>query len=154
MKELTRLLDLTGRWQGTYCLIVEPTEPERTSASTMSVTPVANARFARLDYTWDYEGRLQDGSLLIGYEKERGIVTAVWVDSWHMSSKAMVCEGAAGAGGSLEVRGLYAAPPGPDWGWRTVVGPGAEGTLRMVMYNVSPDDAEELAVEAIYTRAK
>ena len=152
MKALPRLLDLAGRWQGTYRLIVEPTEPERLSASAMSVTPVANARFARLDYTWNYEGRLQDGSLLIGYEKERGVVTAVWVDSWHMSSKAMVCEGAAGAGRSLEVRGFYAAPPGPDWGWRTVVKPGADGTLRMDMYNVSPEGKEDLAVEAVYSR--
>lgn len=65
----------------------------------------------------------------------------------------MSCEGAADSRGSLEVRGSYAAQPGPDWGWQTVVGPGADGTLRMVMYNVSPDGNEDLAVEAVYRRA-
>lgn len=154
MGVLADLLSLSGKWNGTYRLIVEPTAPPRVSPSTVSVAPVAGSRFVRLDYEWDYEGRPQDGFLLVGYEEERGVVTAVWVDSWHMSSKAMVCEGPAGAGGSVEVRGFYAAPPGPDWGWRTVVGPGADGALRMVMYNVSPDGAEELAVEAVYTRAE
>jgi len=153
MSVLAELLSLAGRWKGTYRLIVEPTDPARVSPSTASVVPVAGARFARLDYEWDYEGRPQDGSLLVGYEKERGLVTAVWVDSWHMSSKSMVCEGKA-AGGSLEVRGLYAAPPGADWGWRTVIEPSADATLRMVMYNVSPDGKEDLAVEAVYSRAK
>jgi hypothetical protein len=154
MDLLADLLSLAGKWNGTYRLIVEPTDPARVSPSTASVSPVAGARFARLDYEWDYEGRPQDGSLLVGYEKERGIVTAVWVDSWHMSSTFMLCEGAAGARGSLEVRGFYAAPPGPDWGWRTVVGLRANGTLRMVMYNVSPDGKEGLAVEAVYSRAE
>lgn len=154
MSVLDELLSLAGKWNGTYRLIVVPTDPARVSPSTASVSPVAGRRFARLDYEWDYEGKPQDGSLLVGHEKERGVVTAVWVDSWHMSNKFMVCEGAADARGAIEVRGFYAAPPGPDWGWRTVVGPGADGKLRMVMYNVSPDGAEDLAVEAVYTRAE
>lgn len=90
----------------------------------------------------------------MGYEKERGVVTAVWVDSWHMASKAMVCEGSSGLGGGrVELRGTYAAPPGPDWGWRTVLDPGDGNTFRMVMYNVSPDGNEDLAVEAVYRRS-
>jgi hypothetical protein len=53
------------------------------------------------------------------------------------------------------VRGSYAAPPGPDWGWRTDVTPNAE-RLRVVMHNVWPEaqgGKEELAVEAVSTRA-
>jgi hypothetical protein len=148
------LLSLAGKWVGTYRLTVEPTERTRVSRSKASVVPVAGARFLRLDYDWEDKGQPQDGSLLVGYEKERGVVTAVWVDSWHMSNKVMVCEGEAGPGGSVEVEGSYAAPPGPDWGWRTVFGPGPDGTLRLLMYNVSPDEKEELAVEAVYARAE
>lgn len=148
------LLSLAGKWTGTYRLIVERTEPARVSPSTASVAPVAGARFARLDYVWEDKGRPQDGSLLVGYEKERGVVTAVWIDSWHMGNKVMLCEGAAVAGGSVEVQGSYAAPPGPDWSWRTVFGPGPDGTLRLLMYNASPDGQEDLAVEAVYLRAE
>ena len=154
MSAIADLLSLAGKWTGTYRLIVEPTEPARVSPSTASVAPIAEARFVRLDYDWEEKGRRQDGSLLVGYEKERGVVTAVWVDSWHMSNKVMICEGTAEAGGTVEVQGSYAAPPGPDWSWRTVVGPGPDGTLRMIMYNVSPDGREDLAVEAVYTRAE
>jgi hypothetical protein len=153
MSAIADLLSLAGQWAGTYRLIVDPAEPARVSSSTASVAPVAGARFVRLDYDWEEKGRRQDGSLLVGYEKERGIVTAVWVDSWHMGNKLMVCEGTVEAGGTVEVQGSYEAPPGPDWGWRTVFGPGPDGTLRLVMYNVSPDEKEDLAVEAVYHRA-
>jgi hypothetical protein len=56
---------------------------------------------------------------------------------------------------ALSVRGTYAAPPGPDWGWRIDVTPGGEG-LRVIMHNVWPEEQggkEELAVEAVYARA-
>ena len=63
-----------------------------------------------------------------------------------MSNKLLISEGKA-ARGSVDVSGSYAAPPGPDWGWRTTLGPGPDETLRMVMYNVTPDGEEYLAVE-------
>ena len=80
-------------------------------------------------------------------------MTALWVDSWHMSDKVMTCEGASPDAVSLEVRGSYAAPPGPDWGWRTVIETAEDDLLRMVMYNISPEGTEYLAVEADYRRA-
>jgi len=46
-------------------------------------------------------------------------------------------------------RGSYAAPPGPDWGWRTVIEIPDDDSFRMVMYNVSPEGKEELAVNAV-----
>jgi hypothetical protein len=53
------------------------------------------------------------------------------------------------------VRGTYAAPPGPDWGWRIDVTPDGD-KLRIEMHNVWPEEQggkEELAVEAVYGRA-
>jgi hypothetical protein len=53
----------------------------------------------------------------------------------------------------LSVRGSYAAPPGPDWGWRIEITPDGR-TLRIVMFNIWPDGSrEDLAAEASYTRA-
>jgi hypothetical protein len=56
-------------------------------------------------------------------------------------------------GDSIDVRGSYAAPPGPNWGWRTVIETPDDDSLRIVMYNVSPEGKEDLAVDAVYRRA-
>jgi hypothetical protein len=146
------LPSLGGRWNGTYRLWVEPSQPVRESQSTAMLSPVAGGNFTRLDYSWEYDGRPQDGSILIGFDEQREVVTAVWVDSWHMSDKAMLCEGRR-TGGAVELNGSYAAPPGPDWGWRTVIEPADADSLRVTMFNVSPEGKEELAVEVLYRRA-
>jgi hypothetical protein len=48
--------------------------------------------------------------------------------------------------------GSYAAPPGPDWGWRIEIAAEQCKALRLVMFNIWPDGKEELAVEAAYVR--
>ena len=53
--------------------------------------------------------------------------------------------------GNVEVRGSYPAGDGPDWGWRIVLSP-ARARLEITMFNVTPDGAEERAVEGIYAR--
>jgi hypothetical protein len=35
------------------------------SPSTIRVTPILTGRFSRVDYTWGYRGRPQEGSLLV-----------------------------------------------------------------------------------------
>ena len=107
-----------------------------------------------MDYTWAYHGTPQDGSLLIGFTSGPAVVTAQWIDTWHMGESVMSCHGTADPSGSIIVRGTYAAPPGADWGWRIVLEPPDARTVRLVMYNVSPDGHEELAVEADYTRTE
>jgi Protein of unknown function (DUF1579) len=153
MNAFSSLIGLTGRWLGTYRLTVEPGEPARETQTTAVVAPVAGGRFARIDYTWGPRDKPEDGSILFGRDRTRGVVTALWVDSWHMSDKVMACEGPSTDAGSLEVRGSYSAPPGPDRGWRTVIETTEDDVLRMLMYNVTPDGKEELAVEASYSRA-
>ena len=102
----------------------------------MSVKPVAGGSFLQFDYDWTYEGEEQAGLLLFGYDEENA-ASAAWVDSFHMSSKIMSCTGSA-ADGSAELSGSYAAPPGPDWGWRI--------TIRSVSPNELHDcDAQHLS---------
>ena len=122
------------------------------SPSTTDLTPLLGGRFIRLDYTWAYQGSAQEGSLLIGYESGPAVVTAQWIDNWHMGEAVMSCRGTAKTDGSVDVRGSYAAPPGPDWGWRIVLEPRDGTALHLVMYNITPEGDEELAVEADYTR--
>lgn len=151
MHILETLIGCAGNWRGTNTL-QDPTtgKPEET-ASTAVITPLLGGRFVRFDYTWLYQGTLQEGSILFGYDKQSGAIAAHWIDSWHMGNKVMVCEGQEQDNNALSVVGSYAAPPGPDWGWRINLTMG-DGTLGMSMNNIWPDGREELAVEAHYTR--
>ena len=109
----------------------------------------------RVDYTWSYQGKPQQGSILFSTDDATGAVTARWTDTWHTGNQPMVCSGRKTGGPTLSVRGSYAAPPGPDWGWRIDVTPDGD-RLRIVMHNVWPQELggeEELAAEALYQRA-
>lgn len=79
---------------------------------------------------------------------------AVWVDSFHNSHRMMPCTGAVAGTASVSVRGRYAAPPGPDWGWRTELVHADDATFVMRMFNITPDGQEALAVEATYRRSR
>ena len=153
MSVLDGLTACAGNWRGTNTLQDPHSGGADESPATATVTPLLGGRFVRIDYTWVYQGTPQEGSLLIGYLKKAGQVTAHWIDSWHMGAKAMALLGLAPDGATLSVRGSYEAPPGPDWGWRIDLTPGDDGrSLRMVMHNIWPEGKEDLAVEAAYAR--
>lgn len=152
MNGLDFLIKLAGKWQGINKLWLPPAETPYESASTATLTPVVKGKFVRLDYTWVFESEPQEGCLLCGYEAEAAAVSTVWVDSWHMGDKLMLCRGQLTAEGGLDVRGSYTVPGYPDWGWRIVIEPGEGETWGIVMYNVSPEGEEFLAVEVSYTR--
>lgn len=149
-----RLAAREGRWTGRSTLQDPSVNAPSESPSTAVVTPVLGGRFLRIDYTWEYRGNPQEGSILIGGEPNTGEATAHWIDTWHMSDQVMDCRGTAGGDGRIALIGSYAAPPGPDWGWRIEVLPGERDTLALVMFNIWPDGREELAVEASYARAE
>jgi hypothetical protein len=149
---LNALAACAGSWLGTSTLQDPHAGIAEESPSTATVTSFPDGS-VRLDYTWSYRGKPQQGSILFGVDGVSESLTARWTDTWHTPSGPMECSGPPGT--SLSVRGKYAAPPGPDWGWRIDVQPGGQ-TLRVVMHNVWPEEQggkEELAVEAAYTRA-
>jgi hypothetical protein len=151
---LAGLTACAGRWRGTSRLHDPNTNKLEDSASTLAVTPVIGGRFFRLDYTWSYRGAPQEGSLLLGFERDADKLTGHWIDSWHMGDSVMACTGRKPEGPTFSLRGSYAAPPGPDWGWRLEITPDPPGGVRLLMNNISPDGSEELAVEASYTRTE
>lgn len=151
MSKLQPLIDLAGQWQGPSVLQDPSNNLKDESTSTATITSIVGGRFVRIDYTWAYNGKPQEGSFLIGLVRSTGVLTMHWIDSFHMSDVVMACQGTINEAGTIDVRGSYAAPPGPDWGWRTVFTL-APDTIRMVMYNIWPEGKEELAVEAVYRR--
>ena len=63
----------------------------------------------------------------------------------------MPCSGSA-AEAAVSVKGHYAAPPGPDWGWRITVQLESAEQFRLIMHNITPDGEEMVAVEAVFSR--
>lgn len=168
MNAFEALMACAGRWRGTNTLQDPQNGTSSDSESTLTVTPLLRGTFVRMDYTWGHQGKRQEGSLLIGCEPDAGAVSVYWVDTFHMSRKVMTLTGtlpavAAGAlpvetpsvdaGDTLNVRGAYSAPPGPDWGWRIEITPDPGPALRIAMFNIWPEgEREDLAVAATYAR--
>ena len=150
MNPVEALAARAGTWRGTNTLRDPNTGRPEESPSTATVTPVLGGRFVRLDYTRGYQGTPQEGSLMVGFDPQSGEVSGHWADTWHMGRLVMSCVGKP-QGGTIAVRGSYAAPPGPDWGWRIEIAPG-EHALRITHTNIFPDGKEELAAEGAYTR--
>jgi hypothetical protein len=148
----TQLKSLTGKWKGTNKLWLDPAAPAKESESELEISLAINGRFTRLVYGWAYEGETQEGLLLVGSAGQAFQVQAIWMDSWHMQDGFMVCEGSMVPNGGFSVKGTYAAPPGPDWGWRIALALQDTETLQLSMYNITPDGQESLAVETIYRR--
>jgi hypothetical protein len=146
------LSDLVGTWKGKNRLYTPWMEEKiRESDSTAIVRSKMNGQFLSFDYTWSFGGDPQEGMLVIGCDPKSDAVQAVWTDSWHSKDVLMLCNGTVDSKGRISVFGNYAVPDHPDWGWRTEITP-ADGGFRYVMYNVSPEGVEELAVETDFTK--
>ncbi len=147
------LKKLTGKWKGTNRLYTTWIEenPVQDSNSVAEVNLEGNDKFLKVEYDWVYENENQEGLLLIGSEKDSEEVKAFWIDSWHMGDKFMSFDGKF-SGDSILMQGFYEVPNHPDWGWRTDIVFDNENSFKIVMYNVSPEGAEDLAVEAEFSR--
>jgi hypothetical protein len=152
MSALDGLIAHAGSWRGTNTLQDPGSGKPEESPSALTVTPVLGGRFVRVDYTWGYRGESQEGSLLVGLDAKAGEASVYWIDTWHMSPKAMTCLGASSGAGSISVKGSYAAPPGPDWGWRIDIDPEGDA-LRIRHFNIHPDGDEYPAAEGVYSRS-
>jgi hypothetical protein len=147
-----KLSELEGSWKGTNKLYLSwVSEEPIVSDSTASVSMRVNDQFFGIEYKWAYEGNEQEGLLILGCDSKSDAVQAVWTDSWHNGHKFMLCDGNIDADGKVSVKGYYTVPEHPDWGWRTEIVPGSD-SFKYLMYNVSPDGVEELAVETEFSR--
>jgi hypothetical protein len=145
------LTALVGRWTGDNTVWLEPgTDPLRSSASA-EVSLEAEGQALCLRYAWAEGGKPQSGILLLVGDAAMNAWAGSWTDSWHFAHQLMDCRGS-GDGNAVSVRGTYAAPPGPDWGWRLVLEAGDADRCTLRMYNSTPDGHEALAVETPLAR--
>lgn len=148
-----RLTDLVGDWKGTNRLHVPwMAVPLLESDSTAVVRTKMNGQFLSVEYTWSYQGEPQEGMLVLGCDADSTAVQAVWTDSWHSKDVLMLCNGGWSDDGVISVMGRYSVPDNPDWGWRTEIAPASANSFRYVMYNVTPEGEEQIAVETDFER--
>ena len=145
------LLKLTGTWKGKYTLWKSPDDFPEITESLMTVKSALLKKFLIFDYTWAVDNHPQEGSLKLGFESKRSLFSAFWIDTWHMGEKFMTCQGFIDEFNSLVLRGFYEVSSGPDWGWKTVIENEGE-SLRITMYNVTPEGNDQLAVKAVYKK--
>lgn len=143
---------LVGAWEGTNLLWMDPRGPGDASAATAVVTLVAGDGFASIAYTWAFEGRAQDGVLLVRRADRPGSPDAMWVDSFHTNGGFQTFAGVSDAAGRRTYHGTYPVQDGPAWGWRIAIEQEDEATFVVAMWNVPPGEAEERAVEARFHR--
>ena len=146
------LAALAGKWNGANTLQDPHTGKPEESPSALTVTPVLQGRFVRFDYTWSYQGKPQEGSLLVGFDPKANEFSGHWIDSWHMGHKGLACVGGMPADERISIKGTWAVPPGPDWGWRIEITPENQG-LRIKHFVIDPEGTEDIAVEGVYTRS-
>lgn len=143
---------LIGRWTGHNVLRLSwMNPPEYRSPSELTIAQAVGGKFLSLSYNWSHEDAPHEGLLLIGFDLEKEIVNASWADSWHSGTKPLALSGSVDERGAIDLRGTYEVPNHPDWGWRIVIET-PEDALQVVMYNVSPEGKEDLAVRADYTK--
>ena len=149
---LNGLLAARGLWRGTTRLSLGP-DATHDSPATAALAPAIGGRFWRLAYTWLHENRPQEGELLVGYDPAADVATVHFADTFHTGDTVMECTGTATDDGVVAVAGTFAAPGGPDWGWRIAIEPVGREALRVVMHVVSPEGEVSPAVEADYAPA-
>lgn len=144
-----KLSGLEGIWSGRNRLHLgdwNPEEPILESDATAEVRARSGGQFLEVSYTWTYKGEPKEGVIMVGKDPKSGKVNAFWTDSWHMANQLMNCEGSETESGGVNVKGHYKVEGHPEWGWRTEIEPGLS-SFRYLMYNVSPEGEEDLAVE-------
>jgi hypothetical protein len=148
------LTNLVGVWRGVNRLhtIWIPENPVRETKTSANIELTARGRFLKVEYDWTFEDARQEGLILVGDEKDTDLIKAFWIDSWHLSDKFMVSEGAQNKSGAISLKGFYTVPDHPDWGWRTVFENLNENSFKITMYNVEPEGEESLAVEMEFER--
>jgi hypothetical protein len=144
---------LAGTWHARNHLWFRPDESGHESDTTLVVTPAVRELITSLRYTWSHDGTPHEGVLLVRDASPNGPPAMVWADSFHTSGTFMSLGPGTRSDTSIAATGSYAAPPGPDWGWRIELHVTDPGELLVRHYNILPDGFEALAIEARYTRA-
>jgi hypothetical protein len=145
--------DAKGSWRGKSKLNLADQPPDKRvteSDSHLHVDCDALNAYATILYDWSYEGKRQEGTMLLCMAHKAKTVEYGWVDSWHQSTAVMHLAGTCDDTGPVKAKGTWSAG-GQPWGWTiSLEHMGDELLLKMEV--ITPDGRVEWAVDATYKR--
>lgn len=142
-----------GLWRGKSKLNLPWLAPEKRvseSHSSLHIDTDSQDKFATITYNWQYEGKREEGTIILAKEAEANVVTFGWVDSWHQNGGVMHLKGEDAGAGSIKAKGEYSADK-EMWGWTLEI-ISTHDSLTIKMDNLTPAGEPTWAVEGIYTR--
>lgn len=146
--------DCAGEWKGTTRLYLSwPPEREDVSESRLEARVELGGLALSVRYTWAFEGRPQEGLMVVTLDRKTGQATGAWADTFHQQPALMALAGALQEDG-VSMRGEYAAPEGPPWGWRIALRWQGGEELLLEMDNITPEGEAAPAVRAEYRRER
>jgi hypothetical protein len=154
MNSFEKLLNCAGEWGGRNRVQPFVNDPPDESASRLTVMPILNGTFLRLDQQWSWKNEPQVGCMLIGYIPKEQRATIHWIDTWHCGRSSMSLIGKFDADGKLIARGMFPVKGEPDWGWRMEIQV-SDDELVINMACINPTNGKEEGwVWSKFTRAK
>jgi hypothetical protein len=151
-----QLESFAGAWRGTSRLLMHGPNglEEFVSETSLRASVELGGLLLEVRYDWSHEGETRHGLLVAGFDPKGGTVNAAWMDTFHQRAGLMICTGdeAPAASGFL-VKGSFAAPEGPPWGWTIGLRLDAEGRLLFEMDIITPAGESAPAVRAEYQRS-
>ncbi len=142
-----------GLWQGKSLLnlpFLPPGKQVSESQSSLHIDTDKHDSFATITYTWQYEGQVQEGTILLCQSDKRKHLELGWVDSWHQSTSVMHLEGEETETALVKAKGSYSGG-NETWGW-TIAFVHDGDQLTMTMENVMPSGEAVWAVKATYKK--
>lgn len=141
---------LVGMWDGSKKLILSPEDPVRECEAVAYIGLEANGKFLKVNYEWSFDGKKQEGLALFHIGKEQQ-AKSVWIDSFHQGGDFLVSNGML-TDNTASTKAHYTQPEYSDWAWRINLEAIDENSFALVMFNIFPDGAEVLAVDAKFKR--
>jgi hypothetical protein len=148
-----RVLEAKGLWKGQSQLNLPWLPPDKRvteSKSQLHVDTDAGDHYATITYTWEYEGKPQEGTMIVCMANKTKAVQIGWVDSWHENSEVLHLVGTEAESGEVRTKGSYGDPKEP-WGWTInldLVG----GKLLLTMENIPHGSEPQWAVKGTYEK--
>jgi len=143
-----------GLWQGKSKLNLPWLAPEKRvteSNSSLHIETDSQGKFATITYDWHYEGKREEGTIIVAKSGKTNAVQFGWVDSWHQNDGVLHLKGEDSGTGPVKAKGEYSAGAKEVWGWTIEISPTKDG-LTVKMENVPPTGEPMWAVEAVYKR--
>jgi hypothetical protein len=137
MNGFEMLLNCAGEWVGPNRVQPFVDQPADEAPSRLTITPILNGTFVRLDQQWSWKGEPQLGCMLIGHS------TVHWIDTWHNGERVMSLVGHSDGQGKLIAHESFPVKGEPDWGWRMEIRcDDAELVINMVCINPANGNEE------------